>query len=47
MHAFFIGVTHPLRSTIGAAIGSTVMNKIEDETYNLIEEMTINNFQWL
>jgi len=22
------------------------MNKIEDEAYNLIEEMTLNNFQW-
>ena len=22
------------------------MNKAEDEAYNLIEEMTLNNFQW-
>jgi len=23
------------------------MNKTEDEAYNLIEEMALNNFQWL
>ena len=31
-----------MRSTIDAAIG--VMSKTEDEAYNLIEEMTLNNF---
>jgi len=40
------GVTQPLRSTIDAVAGGTLMNKIEDEPYNLIEEMTLNNYQW-
>jgi len=26
--------------------GGTLMRKTEDEAYNLIEEMTLNNFQW-
>jgi len=28
------------------AAGGTLMNKTEDEVYNLIEEMTLNNYQW-
>jgi len=26
--------------------GGTLMSKIEDEAFNLIEEMTLNNYQW-
>ena len=32
--------------TIDAVVGNTLMNKAEDETYNLIEEMVLNNYQW-
>jgi len=32
--------------TIDTAAGGTLMNKTEDEAYNLIEEITLNNFQW-
>jgi len=39
-------VTQSVRSTIDAAAGGTLMNKTEDEAYNLIEEMTLNNFEW-
>jgi len=46
IQAFFNGVTQPARSTIDAAAGGTLMNITEDEAYNLIEEMTLNNFQW-
>ena len=28
------------------AAGGTLMNKIEDKAYNLIEEMTLNNYQY-
>jgi len=35
-----------MRSTIDAAVGGILMNKTEDEAYNLIEEMTLNNYQW-
>jgi len=33
-------------STIDAVAGCTLMNKSEDDAYNLIEEMTLNNCQW-
>jgi len=34
-----------VQSTIDAAVGSTLMNKMEDEVYNMIEEMTLKNYQ--
>ena len=37
IQAFYKGVTQPVRSTIDAAAGGTLMNKTEDEAYNLIE----------
>jgi len=44
--AFYNGVTQPVRSIIDAAAGGTLLNKTEYEAYNLIKEMTLNNFQW-
>jgi len=35
-----------MRFTIDAAAGGALMSKIEGETYHLIEEMALNNFQW-
>ena len=32
--------------TIGAAAGDTLMNNMEDEAYNFIEKMSLNNYQW-
>jgi len=32
--------------TIDVTVGGTLMNKTEDEAYNLMEEMTLNNYQW-
>ena len=46
MQIFYNAFTQALRSTINATVGGTFMNKIEDEAYNLIEEMALNNFQW-
>jgi len=46
VQAFYKGMTQPIRSTINAAVEETLMNKTEDEAYNLIEEMALNNFQW-
>jgi len=43
MQTFYNGVTQPLRSTIDAVAGGTLINKIEDEAYNIIEEMALNN----
>jgi len=31
---------------IDAAEGGTLMSKTEEEAYNLIEEMALNNYQW-
>ena len=46
MQIFYNEVTQSLRSTIDAVLGGKLKNKIEDKAYNLIEEMTLNNFQW-
>ena len=46
IQAFYNDVTQAVRSTIDAATGGTLTSKTEDEAYNLIEEMTLNNFQW-
>jgi len=42
---FYNGITQPVRSTIDVVVGGTLMNKTEDEDYNLINEMTLNNFE--
>jgi len=46
IQAFYNGVTQLVRSSIHVAAGRVLMNKTEDEAYNLIEEMTLNSFQW-
>ena len=39
-------LTQSVRSTIDTATGGTLMSKTEDEAYNLIKEITLNNFHW-
>jgi len=46
IQAFYNGVTQYVRSTIDVAAGGTLMSKTDDEAYNLIEKITLNNFQW-
>jgi len=46
IQTFYSGVTQAVRCTIDATAEGTLMTKTEDEAYNLIEEMTLNNFQW-
>jgi len=43
---FYNGVTQPVRSMTDAAAGGTLMSKMEEEAFNLIEEMTLSNYQW-
>jgi len=43
---FYNSVTQAVSSTIDAVARGTLMSKNKDETYNLIEEMALNNFQW-
>jgi len=45
IQTLYSGVTQVVRSTIDVAVGGTLMNKMEDEVFNLIEEMALNNFQ--
>jgi len=47
VQTFYNGVTQLLWSTIDAAAGGTLISKTEEESYNLIEGMTLNNYQWL
>jgi len=44
VQTFYNEVTQPVRSMIDAAAGGTLMSKTEEEAYNLIEEMTLNNY---
>jgi len=44
VQTFYNGVTQPVRSMIDVAVGGTLMRKMEEEAYNLIEEMTLNNY---
>jgi len=44
IQAFYNGVTQSMSSTIDAVAGGTLMSKTEDEAYNLIEQMALNNF---
>jgi len=46
VQTFYNGVTQPVRSMIDAATGETLVSKTEEEAYNLIEEMALNNYQW-
>ena len=46
IQASYNGVTQSVRATIDAAVGGTLMNQTDDEAYNLIEEMALNNFRW-
>jgi len=45
IETFYYKVAQSVRSAIDAAAGGTLINKMEDEAYNLIEEMALNNFQ--
>jgi len=46
VQTFYNEVTQPMQSIIDAMVGGTLMNKMEDEAYNLIKEMALNNNQW-
>jgi len=46
IQTFYNRVTQPVQSMIDVATSGTLMNKIEDEAYNLIEEMSLNDFLW-
>ena len=43
---FYNGLNQSIKTSVDAAAGGTLMGKSEEEAYNLIEEMSSNNFQW-
>ena len=43
---FYNGVTYTMSAMIYAVAEETLMNKMEEEAYNLIEETTLNNYHW-
>ena len=46
IHTFYNGVTHSTRNTIDAASGGSLMRKMVEAAFDLLEEMTNNNCLW-
>jgi len=46
VQTFYNGVTELVLSMIDAVTRGTLMSKTKEEAYHLIEEMTLNNYQW-
>ncbi|XP_073017795.1 uncharacterized protein [Primulina eburnea] len=43
---FYNGLDGPTRGNVDAAAGGTIFSKTPDEAYELLEQMTINSYQW-
>ncbi|XP_073051292.1 uncharacterized protein [Primulina eburnea] len=43
---FYNGLDRPTRGNVDAAAGGTIFSKTPDEAYDLLEQMTINSYQW-
>ncbi|XP_073037960.1 uncharacterized protein [Primulina eburnea] len=43
---FYNGLDGPTRGNVDAAAGGTVFSKTPDEAYELLEQITINSYQW-
>ena len=46
VHHFYNGLTRTTRILLDASVGGALMSKIANEAYQLLEDMTLNNFQW-
>ena len=46
VQTFYNGVNPPTRQMIDAVAGGTINNKTPEDTYEFIEEMSLNNYQW-
>ncbi|GKV24796.1 hypothetical protein SLEP1_g34363 [Rubroshorea leprosula] len=46
VHTFYNGLFPNNRTMLDAAVGGSLMSKHADESYNLIEEMASNSYQW-
>ena len=47
MHHFCNGLTGTTRTLIDALVGGALMRKSANEVYRLLEDMALNNCQWL
>ncbi|XP_073056941.1 uncharacterized protein [Primulina eburnea] len=43
---FYNGLDGPTRGNVDTAVGGTIFSKTPDEPYELLEQMTINSYQW-
>ncbi|XP_075504558.1 uncharacterized protein LOC142541996 [Primulina tabacum] len=43
---FYNGLDEPTRRNVDAAVGGTIFSKTPDEAYELLEQMTLNSYQW-
>ncbi|XP_073028653.1 uncharacterized protein [Primulina eburnea] len=43
---FYIGLNGQTRTTVDAAAGGTIFSKSPAQAYDLLEQMTINSYQW-
>jgi len=46
VQTFYNGITQSMRSMVDTATSGMLMSKTENEACNLIEQMTLNNYQW-
>ena len=46
MHHFYNGLTETTRMLLNASAGGALMNKSANYGYQLLENMTLKNFQW-
>ena len=46
MQTLYNRVSQPIQFIINVVVSGNLMNKTEDEAYNLVEEMDINNYRW-
>lgn len=46
VQTFYNGLSSSNRTLVVAAAGGAINNKTEDDAYELIEQMSINNYQW-
>ena len=47
VHHFYNGLNGTTRTLLDASTGGVPMSKSEDEAYQLLKNMAINNYQWL
>ena len=47
LHHFYSDLTNTTRTLLDASAGGAMMSKNEDEAYKLLENMALNNCQWL